>query len=813
MKKISLLYSRFNQDAIALAVLLLPILIWLYKLLLPKSFWFWGDIAFYFYPITKTGMDQWHSGIIPLWSNLVQCGFPMLADGQGALLYPLNFIFYFIFSATTAHNLSILFQVMLTACFMYFFLRKLSISRLSAIIAGWIWVFAGPIGTSIGSPALNTLTWWPLLFILAEYLVHNVKWHYVASIGLVTGLMWLGGFPQTAFYGIFAATAYFFTRSIVVHWKNRKTCALLLSMWLAALIIGFGVAAIQLLPTWEMALYSIRAHGTDYAFATQASMFPSGYLNLLLPDWLALRDYQLAGCNNLFVGAICLTFIIISIRSNFNKSMLVFFWGLLVFSSFFAVGKYNPAYHLLYAFPGFNNFRNPSRLLYLMMFSMAILSGIGFDSLFCAGKTFLHTKRAKKILVLLVAATSIISVGGTCVLHVTESKIITLVQNYTFKNELHQKYKMQSKDYYIAKVNTMVKIIHKAISPISANFIISLTLALFGILLLLLNIRQIIPAEYIRVLLFIFASVNILLIWHEPLSTATIKAVAATPASRFFAQQKQPYRIYNLNSQSELITNPMQFERFDPNYNMLFTIPHVGVYGALSPIRYYELMGSLGTVNLALSTPPVSIDSVIKHRNILNLLNVRYIINNDMLNQSYFSPVVPFKKPYIFENKEALPQAFVAPQAQFASNAVAVLDSMHSLSFNPAKTVYVESEPISNSPQGDTTYNAVVDAIADQHWEIHAQGPGWLVVTDLFYPGWQATVDGKPTKIYRGDYVFKTLPLSAGIHKVELTFVSSTFKRGFRITLVAIAAILFLYFSSILHRLQRRKNIMTKMHS
>jgi uncharacterized membrane protein YfhO len=55
--------------------------------------------------------------------------------------------------------------------------------------------------------------------------------------------------------------------------------------------------------------------------------------------------------------------------------------------------------------------------------------------------------------------------------------------------------------------------------------------------------------------------------------------------------------------------------------------------------------------------------------------------------------------------------------------------------------------------------------------------PGYLVRAYTYYPGWRATVDGRPTEILRANYAFMALPLGPGEHRVELRYrpVSLTF--------------------------------------
>ena len=53
-----------------------------------------------------------------------------------------------------------------------------------------------------------------------------------------------------------------------------------------------------------------------------------------------------------------------------------------------------------------------------------------------------------------------------------------------------------------------------------------------------------------------------------------------------------------------------------------------------------------------------------------------------------------------------------------------------------------------------------------------------LVLTDLFYPGWQALVDGRPAQMYRADYAFRGVPVPGGTHVVEFRYRPVSFIAG-----------------------------------
>ena len=58
------------------------------------------------------------------------------------------------------------------------------------------------------------------------------------------------------------------------------------------------------------------------------------------------------------------------------------------------------------------------------------------------------------------------------------------------------------------------------------------------------------------------------------------------------------------------------------------------------------------------------------------------------------------------------------------------------------------------------------------------EAPGFLVMSEINYPGWQVYVDGERKKIFTGNYLFRTLPLKKGHHEIRFIFNPSSFKIG-----------------------------------
>jgi uncharacterized membrane protein YfhO len=92
-------------------------------------------------------------------------------------------------------------------------------------------------------------------------------------------------------------------------------------------------------------------------------------------------------------------------------------------------------------------------------------------------------------------------------------------------------------------------------------------------------------------------------------------------------------------------------------------------------------------------------------------------------------------------------------------------------------------EPLSGLPQK-------VEIISEKNNRlqllVNSTEDNLLVLSDTYYPGWQAFVDGKRTKIYRADYIFRAIPLNAGTYQVEFVYDPISFKLGAGVTFLGI---------------------------
>jgi uncharacterized membrane protein YfhO len=79
---------------------------------------------------------------------------------------------------------------------------------------------------------------------------------------------------------------------------------------------------------------------------------------------------------------------------------------------------------------------------------------------------------------------------------------------------------------------------------------------------------------------------------------------------------------------------------------------------------------------------------------------------------------------------------------------------------------------------------AVIIRYEDEHVTLRSHGSGMLVLSDTWYPGWHATVDGHDTKVERVDHMLRGVRVGPGTHTVEMTYRPLSFRIGWIVSLL-----------------------------
>jgi hypothetical protein len=153
------------------------------------------------------------------------------------------------------------------------------------------------------------------------------------------------------------------------------------------------------------------------------------------------------------------------------------------------------------------------------------------------------------------------------------------------------------------------------------------------------------------------------------------------------------------------------------------------------------------------------------------LLNVRYVLDRKDIDRPWLQRVYEEDGVKVYRAGDSLPRAWVVGSAVIVDDeqALAVLNAYD---FNPMAMALLApgSEGIALSGGPGSAARVVEAAPGRLVLEVSPQGDGLLVVSQPFYPGWRARVDGKQTPVYRADYLLQAVPVSAAARRVVLTY-------------------------------------------
>ncbi|MBY0358865.1 MAG: YfhO family protein [Candidatus Obscuribacterales bacterium] len=136
----------------------------------------------------------------------------------------------------------------------------------------------------------------------------------------------------------------------------------------------------------------------------------------------------------------------------------------------------------------------------------------------------------------------------------------------------------------------------------------------------------------------------------------------------------------------------------------------------------------------------------------------------------------------LYENPGALPRAYLVPEAEFVETADNSLAAIINPKFNPQQTVIIESSRVKEPGDPRAKFQAVEILPSDPNTvKINISNnnqSGYLVLTDIYYPGWEAFVNGKQRNIFRANYLFRTIQIFPGERSVVFSYRPKSFLLG-----------------------------------
>ena len=331
----------------------------------------------------------------PQWNPFLFGGMPYVAAMHGDIFYP-TFLLRMVLPTDQAMTWSFAIHLFLAGLLTFGFLRAWGLGFFPSLIGGLAYMLSGPIA-AYASPGhdgkLYVSTLLPLaLWMLLRGMRDGRPWAW-GGLSITVGLAVLSPHPQLLQYllltsGAFALFLAFGSETAL----PRKVAIKRLGLALAAVAVGGLIGAIQYAPVREYVSWSPRAGGKGYDHAVSYSLPTEELFNALVPQFSGMLD-RYWGRNGIhlhseYPGVVVL---LLAGAGMFSAAWRRFRWfwiGVFAVSLLWALGGSTPFYRIIYAIvPGTKYFRAPSTMMYVTMFSLAVFAALGTERILNSAQT------------------------------------------------------------------------------------------------------------------------------------------------------------------------------------------------------------------------------------------------------------------------------------------------------------------------------------------------------------------------------------------------------------------------------------------
>ncbi|HXG00852.1 MAG TPA: YfhO family protein [Bacteroidota bacterium] len=717
-----------------LAILAGLVAVFFHKILLGQAY-FWEDFIYQNYPFRVFAATSLAQGELPLWNPYTFNGMPFLADIQTTVLYVPSLLLTLFVSNGTLHHywleVMIILHFVLAGVGMFYLAKSFGVNNLPALFAGSAYMFSGyMIVHAIHQQNLTLVAWYPLVVLLFRKALSEQRWLYVFVCSLVLGHSILAGYPQLSLY-LYTFLGAYFLFELLTTFKGRELLsrqAFIMTAKAAGIVVlSVGLAMIQLLPTFELSDLSQRAQIT-FEKASEGSLAWAHLATLLFPKMFGAAGatgYEYFGpgqyfyywetCIYLGVIPFVLMLAALSLR---KRRYVAFFAGVSLFSILFALGENFPLFRLFYELvPGFSKFRIPARMGILLTFSAALLSAFSLQHVMYELEDARRRTFLKKML---------LSVAGAGVV------LYGLILSGSFSGAIRG-----------ATFSQVAGLVSEYTTP-------SLFVLLLSIIAVYLVVDRKLSARTAGLGLVIVFCVD-MFVFGGSQNNGAVNPTEYFRQRRDLVEQfkregeKEFFRVNTRNAHGLL-------PGWDRNQGMVDRIFTMEGYTPLALQRAYAPLAS--------------------NDQSFDLLNVKY--------KTVFDEHTG--RQTLVEHATRLPRAFFVYAVHVTTTEEELLAYLKSPAFDHRTVAVLEEQPsfTLSSPASVPMWSARITRYRNNEIVIEAETShdGLLVLSEIFYPGWKAYVDGKETHVYRTNYHLRGMHVPAGKHTVEVRFEPSSFRTG-----------------------------------
>ncbi len=694
-------------------------------------------------PFRSALQESLRQGRVPLWEPRISAGFPLLAEGQAGVFHPLNVLSALLpITPYLSVSINILTTIIISGIGMYLFayawLQKKgerSENKALALFAAFVWCYSGfHINHFAHLNNINVLSMLPWqLLIIDKILNQKFRLIYIPAFATTVALQIFSGHPQFTAYALMFNALYFLA-SIILEKQTFKKTIISTSIVILGLILGFGIGAIQLLPTLEFTQNSTRQSGISEESANFLSFRIQDLITFVSPfydfnheprtperlaniGWPFDERYSYIGIIPILLGLMVLPFVLKD-----KRVLILTFLG--IFFLVLSFGNQSPI-GILLRIPPLNMFRLPAKFTVFFQFAMAIAATYTLYVLLNKYRKDKPGENSNKKTVIIATIIVITVMDTTLKVYrlyplvkggewyqtpstvkayiaqegVNQTDRLPPILGQDYNVQLQKQYFYQSPDLWNTKQTEVFK-----------------------------NNREILPAFN-------------MLYYKVPLLTNAINSAGLKV--NYYSQIENELFFAREKVISETQTSYTE--------------------------TYWKLARLAGAQYMI-------------HDDTLHDENVELIAKSSLTTGQDQINLYKIKDPLAFIQ---IPQNIqIIPETQ-------TYQAILSDQFNPQTDLIISNAQAMNqteSPSSDDSTYTIKTQIPEQiQINITTTAPQYILIRQTFYPGWSASIDGKITEVLRANHAFQAVRIpDAGAHQILLTYSPTSFTTGRLVTIVSL---------------------------
>ena len=700
-----------------------------------------SDSITWYYPAKHFFWQSIKKGYFPKWNPYIYSGHPFspLSGGQSSDLGQLLTEFPALFlPVERALGYVAALRLVLAGVFMYAFLRDLRASVYGSLLAAIVFMFNANTIAWLEFPAhLSIQLWIPLVFLLLRRALMKESLAYAVLTAAILGLMLFNWYLLLAIYtlsGLALFTLWIILRTYLRS-PARDLRRLLRQSAISILSVGAGIsmATVKLLSYRLLIASSIRQeqsalrslHSVPLTLETLKKLVARS-VTFFMPAFYGNGvNYPYWGWGNAveaaqYFGIITIILVAIAIALSRRNHYALFFAGT---GCLFSLIMWRvPPFVNIYSYIPNVHFSPISRIITFVLFAFAVAAGLGLTHL---ERGLSERERRRAYLGMGLAAIA---------------ALVVVAWNWLSQIEA-----ISTRPYEKSNLNW---------------FLLLLSTSL-GVIMLLIR------SKFDKGLLAqIAVAILITDLFASGLDfNTTVNAESAYPLTdsiSFLQRDASTYRVLPLCSHGLL---------FLPNSLMVYRIPEVTGYDNLLSQRYADFFREvIDDTEIKLNGPIHCATPSNLH--LLGMLNVKYIIGPS---SPSFEDIADLELVYdgevkIYRNRHFLPRAFAVHGSKVLRDRERILSELKDPRFDPRE--YVILEEGQSRPTSYTYSEVTILRSSTEEIELTAEmgEEGFVVLSNQYYPGWHAYVDGRRKRIYRANYILMAVPLTKGSHRVSFVY-------------------------------------------